>query len=77
MSRFLHAKSHCFESKTSEVNSANGKSKLLVPLLAAFVVAQLSIYFLEIFITKVKAIYNFMSKMNIEGNSHMNCPQIE
>lgn len=64
-------------SKTYEFSFANGKSKLLVPLLAAFVVAELKFFFFFSFqlLTKIKS--SFMTKVNFEANSNMNCPQIE
>lgn len=78
MFRFLYAKEPQLWENPSDFNSANGKSKLLVPLLVAFVVAELNIISGEDFVTKIEAVYNFMIEVNFEGNSNMdNHPQIE
>lgn len=57
-----------------ELNSANGTSELLVPLLAALLVADLKFFFF-LFNFKIKT--SFMTEVNFEVNSNMNCLQIE
>lgn len=72
--QILYAKNQGSERKTSEFNSANGISKLLVPLLAALVVADLNFFFF-LFNSKIKT--SLRTEVNFEVNSNMNCLQIE